>query len=124
MSREFISSIPSSGVGRAFSLAGQCLGGEPYGSDYINETFAVRYDQAGTVVHYIFQRINNRVFKDVPAVMDNILRVAQHQSRNIRLSGLSDGSRRCLSVILEESGQRFHIDNEGAYWRHGDGTRS
>ena len=112
-----MSKIPFAQIGRAFGIAGECLGGEPYGSGHINDTFAVKYDQAGTVVRYIFQRINNRVFKDVPALMDNILRVTRHQSQKIQLNGLPDTSRRCLTVMLEESGQPFHVDNKGAYWR-------
>lgn len=112
-----MSKIPFAQIGRSFGIAGECLGGEPYGSGHINDTFAVRYDQAGTIVRYIYQRINNRVFKNVPALMDNILRVTRHQNRNIQLNGMSDKSRRCLTVMIEESGLPFHIDNEGAYWR-------
>lgn len=112
-----MTNIPFSQIGHAFGIAGQCLGGEPYGSGHINDTFAVRYDQAGTLVRYIFQRINNRVFKNVPALMDNILRVTQHQRRNISLNEVSASSRRCLTLMLDESGKPFHMDNDGAYWR-------
>jgi hypothetical protein len=62
-------------VARAFILLGCFRGGAPYGSGHINDTFAVDFDQAGTAVRYIFQRVNRRVFKDVPALMDNIQRV-------------------------------------------------
>ena len=53
----------------------------PYGSGHINDTFAVVYNQAGKPVRYIHQRVNHKIFQDVPALMDNISRVTTHQQK-------------------------------------------
>jgi len=66
-------SIPDlAAVAGEFALPGRCVGGEPYGSGHINDTFVVTYDQAGIRVRYIFQRINSRIFNRLlkKSVMD------------------------------------------------------
>ncbi len=70
--------IDLAAVARGFPLLGRFRSGVPHGHGHINDTFAVTFDQAGTAVRYIFQRINRRIFKDIPALMENISRVTAH----------------------------------------------
>src|SRR5882757_7392430 len=86
-------------VARAFPLHGCFQGGAPYGSGHINDTFAVKFDQAGTPIRYIFQRINDRVFKDIPALMDNIRRVTTHAAAKVAAQGGNDAARRGLTLV-------------------------
>ncbi|MDI1319547.1 MAG: mucin desulfatase, partial [bacterium] len=65
-------------ISGAFPLHGCFVEGSAYGSGHINDTYAVLFDQAGAPVRYIFQRINDRIFRNVPALMDNIQRVTAH----------------------------------------------
>ena len=51
-----------------FRLAGDAMDVRPYGNGHINETFIV----AAASKRYILQRINHMIFKDVPALMENI----------------------------------------------------
>ncbi|MCK5844301.1 MAG: hypothetical protein KAG97_06310, partial [Victivallales bacterium] len=51
-------------IGAGFPLYGDYVSSEPYGSGHINDTYVVVYDQGGTPVRYIFQRINHTIFKD------------------------------------------------------------
>jgi len=37
-----------------------------------------RFDQAGTPVRYILQRINHNIFKNPVALMENVQRVTAH----------------------------------------------
>ena len=67
-------------VAAAFHLYGTNAAGAPYGSGHINDTFAITLEQAGRPVRYILQRINDRIFKNVPALMENIQRVTSHAS--------------------------------------------
>jgi hypothetical protein len=60
------SSLDLTAVARQFAVYGRFRGAAPYGNGHINDTFVVHFDQAGTRVRYIFQRINHRVFKDIP----------------------------------------------------------
>ena len=62
-------------IGKLFQLPGVPLEGILYGSGHINDTYRLTYDQGGTKVRYILQKINAIIFKDIPALMDNILRV-------------------------------------------------
>ncbi len=104
-------------IGNAFGLHGDLISAEPYGSGHINDTFAVVYRQAGTVVRYIFQRINDRIFKQVPELMDNIRRVTEHQQERLRREIPDDASRRSLTVIPVHDGAPYHRDESGSYWR-------
>lgn len=101
----------------AFNIPGDYMGAEPYGSGHINDTFASTYNQAGTRLRYIHQRINGNVFKDVPALMDNIARVTVFNQNHLAELGMDDASRRCLTLLFKEDGCPYHIDDEGAYWR-------
>lgn len=104
-------------LGRAFALQGEIIAAVPYGSGHINDTYAVTASQAGAPVRYIFQRINHTIFKDVPALMDNILRVTAHQRERILASGGEDASRRALTVIPARTGEPYVRDQHGRWWR-------
>lgn len=56
----------------AFPVYGNFRQASPYGSGHINDTYAATVSQSGTLVRHLFQRINNRVFIDVPGLMDNV----------------------------------------------------
>ena len=56
-------------IGKHFHIFGQFADGQPYGTGHINDTFLVNYDQSGTLVPYIFQRINHNVFKNPVGLM-------------------------------------------------------
>jgi aminoglycoside phosphotransferase (APT) family kinase protein len=104
-------------IGRAFIIPGEFLTGAPYGSGHINDTYAVHYRQAGAVVRYIFQRINPRVFRDIPAMMHNIDRVLAHQNAALRARGVEDASRRALTLIPAVTGGPLATDEAGGQWR-------
>lgn len=104
-------------IARAFPLWGRFAGGIRYGSGHINDTFAVTFDQAGTQVRYILQRINARVFRHIPALMENIQRVTEHAARRVDAEGGQDTARRALTLVPTRSGQPFHQDPEGGCWR-------
>lgn len=101
----------------AFYLLGQFRSGAPYGSGHINDTFAVTLDQAGTDVRYLFQRINDRIFKDVPALMENISRVTSHATTKLAAAGVTDASRRTLTLVPARDGRPFYRDPNGKWWR-------
>jgi aminoglycoside phosphotransferase (APT) family kinase protein len=104
-------------IAQAFPLLGRFCHGVPYGSGHINDTFAITFDQAGTLGRYILQRVNRRIFKDVPALMENIRRVTAHVERKMRDANGQDSSRRALSVVETWGGQPCHQDAAGDFWR-------
>lgn len=104
-------------VAKSFAIDGDYAGAAPYGTGHINDTYLVRFDQGGTEVRYIFQRINPDVFGDIPALMENVERTTRHLRRKLTEAGTEDVSRRAMTVISARDGGSFHTDDESEIWR-------
>jgi aminoglycoside phosphotransferase (APT) family kinase protein len=102
-------------IGARFEVPGALVEAVPYGSGHINETYAATYDQGGTPVRYIHQRINDHVFRQPERLMDNVSRVLAHAAR--RLAGVPDAARRTLTLVPARDGLPYVADQEGAVWR-------
>jgi thiamine kinase-like enzyme len=105
------------GIVRQFSIYGEFIAASSFGGGHINDTFQSRWNQAGTVVRYTHQRINQRVFVRPQEVMENILRVTGHITEKYRAAGVPDYSRRALTVVPARDGKPFVRDDEGGWWR-------
>jgi Ser/Thr protein kinase RdoA (MazF antagonist) len=101
----------------AFSIPGDFVEANPYGSGHINDTYCAIYSQAGTPVRYIFQRINHSIFRSPEKVMENILRVTTHIRNALLQQGGADASRRALTVIPTHKGEPVFRAESGEYWR-------
>jgi len=104
-------------ISREFQIHGEILHAEPCKVGHINETYTATYDQGGTQVRYIHQRINHEVFKDPAGVMDNLLRVTNHLRAKIAGSGEKEITRRALTIVPTNDGKSFHKTKDGQYWR-------
>jgi hypothetical protein len=104
-------------IAAAFPCPGKYLGEKAYGSGHINDTFKAVYDVDGTEVHYIHQRVNHHIFKNVPALMDNIGQVTRHQRKKFEAAGAGDLDRRVLTLIPTADGKDFYQDKAGDFWR-------
>ncbi len=102
-------------IGANFTIHGDFVSSAPYGSGHINDTFSSTYDQGGTQIRYIFQRINHNIFKNPPALMENIKRVTEHQRR--KTADMDEASRRALTLIETNDGGVYHCDQDGNHWR-------
>lgn len=91
-----------------FRFAGTPVSCERYGNGHINVTYLVKTD-AGR--DYILQKINHRVFRDVPALMRNIHLVTSH------LRSREKDPRRVLTLVETVEGSVFIQDDAGDYWR-------
>jgi hypothetical protein len=105
------------GISRQFQIYGEILHAETFKIGHINETYSATYDQGGTRVRYIHQKINKSVFKNPPAVMKNIMRVTMHIRRKLESENARDLTRRSLVVIPTRDGQPFYRNTDGEYWR-------
>lgn len=101
----------------AFALYGRYVTGASHGSGHINDTYVVEFDQAGVRVRYLLQRVNHRVFKDVPGLMDNIRRVCAHAATKAANGDGRTDSRRCLVLVPTRQGLPCHQDEAGSWWR-------
>jgi aminoglycoside phosphotransferase (APT) family kinase protein len=100
-----------------FPLTGRFTAGVPHGNGHINDTFAVTFDRQGAPVRYILQRINHRIFRDVPSLMDNIARTSAHVAQKIRTEPPAAPSLQALTLIRTNAGGTFHQDAQGHFWR-------
>ena len=99
-----------------FSIAGTAAKGHRFGSGHIHDTFLVQTREKDRP-DYILQRINHNIFKDVPRMMENIIRVTEHIRGKLRAMPGTDPERQVLTVIPTKSGRSYHHDENGEYWR-------
>ncbi len=104
------SNIPAISAAGHFSISGLVKSLLPYGSGHIHETFRVRM-RAVSHPGYILQRVNTRVFPDVPRLMENIVRVTGHLRARTR-RGLP-----VLTVVPARDGRPYARDDSGGFWR-------
>ena len=83
----------------------------PYGNGHINNTFVVIFPTC----KYIIQKINDEVFTNPFAVMNNIELVTAHIRKNVIYNG-QDARTSVLTTVLTKYGQTMAIVND-EYWR-------
>jgi len=105
-----------SGIFSQFTAEGTFAEGGPYGSGHIHDTFRV-ITAENAKDDYILQRLNNRVFKNIPELQHNIERVTAHLNLKYRAIPGSDVKRECLTLIPAKNGQSWIVDDNGAFWR-------
>jgi aminoglycoside phosphotransferase len=104
-------------VAALFQICGDFREAAPCGSGHINDTYAVIFDQAGTPIRYMFQRINHNVFKDPAGLLANVERVTAHIRHKLEAAGADQISRRVLTLVPARDGKRCCADTEGDHWR-------
>ena len=104
-------------VAAAFPLEGRLVSVAPHGSGHINETYAAAFASASGQRRYIFQKVNHRIFKDVPALMDNVRRVTAHIAAKVRAAAGEAAAARVLTLVPARDGRAFAQDVGGGFWR-------
>ncbi|MFA5189940.1 MAG: aminoglycoside phosphotransferase family protein [Verrucomicrobiia bacterium] len=104
-------------ISRKFQIYGQILHAEACKIGHINETYTATYNQGGVLVRYIHQKVNQTVFKDPVAVMENIMRVTTHIWNELISQGAREVTRRVLTVVPTRDGKSFCQDGDGEFWR-------
>ena len=98
-------------IAGGFMLYGDLVKVAPYGNGHINDTFEMVFNQSGTMIRYILQRINTNVFRDPVNLMENIRRVTSH------LASRASSSRETLTLVPAKDGKSYVIDADGNYFR-------
>jgi Ser/Thr protein kinase RdoA (MazF antagonist) len=99
----------------AFRLEGEAASIQPFGSGHINDTFYFKNTLPGAP-DYLLQRINHHVFKNVPALMQNIARVTAHLRAKVNAQP-QGAALEVLTLVPTHNGQHFIKDDAGNYWR-------
>jgi len=104
-------------VATAFPMLGDLQQVAPYGNGHINDSFAATFNQGGTPVRYLLQRINDNIFKQPVKLMENVAHVTAHLRQKALEQNLTEVSRRVLELVPTRTGQIYHTDAEGHIWR-------
>jgi hypothetical protein len=102
-------------VARQFQISGQFVGAIPYGSGHINDSYCATFYHADMPVRYILQRINQTIFKDPVAVMENIQRVTSYLAAKV--SSEPDRHRLVLTLVPARDEKAWYVDVDGNHWR-------
>lgn len=108
---------PGAELAAAFGLPGRLLHCEPLKRGHIHDTFVASLERGGASARYVLQRLNTNVFRDPAAVMENLLRVTEHQRRALERAGAADADRRALRVVRARDGRPWFEDEAGLCWR-------
>jgi serine/threonine protein kinase len=99
-----------------FKADGTYLKGESFGSGHIHETYYIRTVEQNKD-DYILQKLNNKVFRNIPELQNNIKRVTVHLLKKISAIPGSDIKRQCLRLIPAGDGNSWITDSYGSFWR-------
>ena len=99
--------LPEAAI-KHFKTEGKPLSCEEFGSGHINSTYQVKTDLGHT---YILQRINQYVFNNPKAVMENVGAVTEYLRDRV------EDPNETLHFLQSEEGNYYHIDAEGEFWR-------
>ena len=96
-------------IAAGFPLPGPLLSAAPDGNGHINDTYLLASaGPGGAVQRHVLQKINHRIFRDVPALMENIRRVCAH---------LGTKSPRAMRLVPDRQGRSCLQDDAGDWWR-------
>jgi thiamine kinase-like enzyme len=99
-----------------FKADGTFLNGEPYGNGHIHDTFRIETAELEKD-DYIIQRLNNKVFKNIPQLQHNIERVTLHLRQKLQLIPGANIKRECLTLVPSRDGKTWINDRSESFWR-------
>jgi len=100
----------------SFLTEGSFSDAGPYGSGHIHDTFRVETREKDRD-DYVLQRLNNRVFKNIPELQENIERVTSHLYHKLESVPGANLKRECLKLMPAKNGKSWIEDEEGSFWR-------
>jgi Ser/Thr protein kinase RdoA (MazF antagonist) len=100
----------------SFLTEGSFYDAGPYGSGHIHDTFRVETCEKNKD-DYILQRLNNKVFRNIPELQDNIERVTKHIKKKLLAIPGTDAKRECLTLIPAKNNKSWIEDEDGSFWR-------
>ena len=99
-----------------FKYDGESYSCDIYGNGHINTTYKVECKQGDKTARYILQRINNNIFPDTNALMDNIENVTAFLKDKIT-ERAGDILRETLNIVPTVDGKNYFTDENGDNWR-------
>ena len=110
MDQAFLKNISSQ-----FKIEGDIISVYPFGNGHINDTYLI--ETAGdNTANYILQRKNHLIFKDVPAMMENIDRVCTHIENKLHEANDPDAEKKIIRHFRTDEGKLYYKDEQGNFW--------
>lgn len=100
-------------IAEKFNIEGDILEISPLSGGLINSTYLLKTKE--NQPNYIFQKKNKDIFKNVPLMMDNIVKVTDHIRKKIKEEG-GDTKREVMTIVNTKDGKPYVTDNNGDYW--------
>lgn len=100
----------------SFCADGSFSDAVPFGSGHIHDTYRI-INTDRKKDDYILQRINNKVFRNVPELQQNIERVTCHIQQKLAQIPGSDIRRESLAMIPATDGRSWIKDENDNFWR-------
>lgn len=98
-----------------FRIAGRFEGVVPLQRGHIHDTFVSTWRGDGGARRFLHQRMNDKVFQDIPAVMHNIETVSKHLRRKMAGAAMLDGFQ--VLDLVPTSEQRSYLVCDSGQWR-------
>ena len=98
-----------------FAIRGELKETRPLQRGHIHDTFVSTWLRDGSEVRFLHQRMNDKVFHDIPAVMHNIETVSRHLRRKMAGNKTLDGFRVLDLVATAE--KRSYLVCDSGQWR-------
>lgn len=102
-------------VVKQFAIAGELTDVRPLQRGHIHDTFVSTWSRGDGAIRYLHQRMNDKVFHDIPAVMHNIETVSRHLREKMAGNRTLDGFR--VLDLVETDQQRSYLVDESGQWR-------
>jgi thiamine kinase-like enzyme len=99
-----------------FCTEGSFHSAKNFGSGHIHDTFFVKNGDPGKD-DFILQKLNNKIFKNIPELQSNIERVTGHIRSKLSAIPGRVIKRECLTLVFTHEGKSYTIDEDGKYWR-------
>ena len=98
-----------------FAVEGDLLNLQPLTRGHIHDTFVSTWRKGGELRRFLHQRMNDKVFQDIPAVMHNIETVSRHLRQKMGGNSTLDGFR-ILDLVSTREDRSYLVDESGQ-WR-------
>ena len=96
-------------IANSFKVGGSVVSCERYGEGHINETYLLKMKENGKETDYILQKINNKLFKDVDKLMNNIKLVTEFNRAKIIANG-GNPDRESLTIVETKDNKPYYYD--------------
>ncbi len=109
-----------------FKTEGRITSIKPFGSGHINDSYLVTTVPESSP-DYVLQRINHQIFRNVPELTSNILKITGHLRRKLLCKSADLDYFKVIQLTQTKAGEFFLHDPDGNYWRlynYIEGSRS